>query len=42
MYTNYSSYTCEFVLKINGTEPNLIDICDESIESICQDEILVS
>ncbi|KAL5238661.1 hypothetical protein ACI65C_006071 [Semiaphis heraclei] len=32
------SYTCEFVQKVDETESELIDICDESIESIRQDE----
>lgn len=32
------SYTCEFVQKVDETESELIDICDEPIESIRQDE----
>ncbi|XP_015363435.1 PREDICTED: lysine-specific demethylase phf2-like [Diuraphis noxia] len=32
------SYTCEFVQKVDDTESELIDVCDEPIESIRQDE----
>lgn len=32
------SYTCEFVQKVDEAESELIDICDEPIESIRQDE----